>query len=186
MFGSSKTKANASRSGGATVPEKKVFAPSIVSANLRITGDMQSDGDIQVDGHVDGDIRTSKLTIGPDAAVNGAIYADEVMVSGTVNGSIQASLVKLYSSAKVTGDIVHEALAIEAGAFIQGLCKRVDLTPKTKAGEDAKKEVAGVGAAAVGAAAIKPVGVDSASDSQGDAPGAGDNVIKPAALAQKG
>lgn len=176
MFGSSKQKGNAARSGGAAVAEKKTFAPSIVSANLRITGDMQSDGDIQVDGHVDGDIRTSKLTIGPDAAVNGAIYADEVMVSGTVNGSIQASLVKLYSSAKVTGDIVHEALAIEAGAFIQGLCKRVDLTPKTKAGEDAKKEVAGV----------EPAAVEGATGKSAETSDAGDNVIKPAALAQKG
>lgn len=177
MFGGSKSRASASRAGGAQMTERKSFAPSIVSANLRITGDMESDGDIQVDGHVDGDIRTSKLTIGPEASVNGAIYADEVMVSGTVNGSIQASLVKLYSSAKVTGDIVHEALAIEAGAFIQGLCKRVDLTPKTKAGEDAKKEVAGV----------KPVGVEKAATNPDDAAKDGDdNVIKPAALAQKG
>ena len=175
MFGGSKSKGNASRSGKAPMAEKKVFAPSIVSANLRITGDMESEGDIQVDGHVDGDIRTGKLTIGPEAAVNGAIYADEVMVSGTVNGSIQASLVKLYSSAKVTGDIVHEALAIEAGAFIQGLCKRVDLTPKTEAGEDAKKEVAG----------IKPVGIEGAAKPADSEPEGG-NVIKPAALANKG
>ncbi|RVU34856.1 polymer-forming cytoskeletal protein [Hwanghaeella grinnelliae] len=177
MFGGSKSKAE--KAGAAPVAEKKTFAPSIVSANLRITGDLESDGDIQVDGHVDGDIRTSKLTIGPDAAVNGAIYADEVMVSGTVNGSIQASLVKLYNSAKVTGDIVHEALAIEAGAFIQGLCKRVDLTPKTQAGKDAKKEVADV----------KPVGVENAAmegDTADDAKDGDDNVIKPAALAQKG
>lgn len=179
MFGGSKSKADKARAGAGPVAEKKTFAPSIVSANLRITGDMESEGDIQVDGHVDGDIRTSKLTIGPDAAVNGAIYADEVMVSVTVNGSIQASLVKLYNSAKVTGDIVHEALAIEAGAFIQGLCKRVDLTPKTKAGEDAKKEVA----------AVKPIGVENAAKDQDPADGAkdgDDNVIKPAALAQKG
>lgn len=176
MFGGSKSKAKASGSGNAQVAQRKVYAPSIVSANLRITGDMESEGDIQVDGHVDGDIRTGKLTIGPDATVNGAIYADEVMVSGTVNGSIQASLVKLYSSAKVTGDIVHEALAIEAGAFIQGLCKRVDLTPKTKAGEDAKKEVAGV----------KPVGLEDAGARSAVPADAGDNVIKPAALAQKG
>lgn len=175
MFGGSKSKAGASRPGNTAMAEKKTFAPSIVSANLRITGDMESDGDIQVDGDVDGDIRTGKLTIGPEATVNGAIYADEVMVSGTVNGSIQASLVKLYSSAKVTGDIVHEALAIEAGAFIQGLCKRVDLTPKTKAGEDAKKEVAG----------IKPAAVEAGSKDD-DATDAEDNVIKPAALAQKG
>ncbi len=126
------------------VAPKTAFAPSIVSGNLKVTGDMQSNGDIQIDGQVDGDIRTGKLTVGSDATVNGSIRADEVMVSGTVNGSIEAGLVKLYATARVTGDISHESLAIEAGAFIQGLCKRVDLTPKTKEGEDAKREVAEV------------------------------------------
>ncbi len=178
MFGGSKSKSSASRPGAAA-PEKKVFAPSIVSANLRITGDMESEGDIQIDGKVDGDIRTGKITVGPEAAVNGAIYADEVMVSGTVNGSIQASLVKLYASAKVTGDIIHEALAIEAGAFIQGLCKRVDLTPKAKDGEDAKKEVAEVRRAKADVEAQTKSSVAEGTDTDS-------NVIKPAALAQKG
>jgi len=139
MFGGSKKPTTST-----PVASRPVYAPSIVSGNLKITGDMESDGDIQIDGQVDGDIRTGKLTIGPEAVVNGCIRADEVMVSGTVNGAVEAGLVKLYATARVTGDISHESLAIEAGAFIQGLCKRVDLTPKTKEGEDAKREVADV------------------------------------------
>lgn len=139
MFGGTKKP-----SASTAVIAKPVYAPSIVSGNLKITGDMESAGDIQVDGQVDGDIRTGKLTIGADAVVNGCIRADEVMVSGTVNGAIKAGIVKLYTSARVTGDISHESLAIEAGAFIQGLCKRVDLTPKPKSSDDEKRETAEV------------------------------------------
>src|SRR3546814_6313312 len=43
--------------------------PSIISADLRITGNLKSDGDIQVDGHVEGDIDSATLTVGEGAHV---------------------------------------------------------------------------------------------------------------------
>jgi len=57
-----------------------------------------------------------------------------VRVAGTVKGQINGRVVELSRTAKVTGDIVHESLAIEAGAFIQGLCRHADSggqAPKT-------------------------------------------------------
>lgn len=101
-------------------------APSIISANLRVTGDLDSDGDIQIDGYVEGDVRSSSVTVGEHAVVAGAITSDLINVAGTVKGQINGKVVELASTAKVTGDIVHESLAIEAGAFIQGLCRHVD------------------------------------------------------------
>src|SRR3546814_3473099 len=47
--------------------------PSIISADLRITGNLKSDGDIQVDGHVEGDIDSATLTVGEGAHVKGHI-----------------------------------------------------------------------------------------------------------------
>jgi cytoskeletal protein CcmA (bactofilin family) len=101
-------------------------APSIVSANLRVTGDLESEGDIQIDGHVEGDVRSNSVTVGEHAVVSGAIIAQTVHVAGTVKGQINGKTVELARTAKVTGDIVHESLAIEAGAFIQGLCRHAD------------------------------------------------------------
>jgi len=101
-------------------------APSIISANLRVIGDLNSDGDIQVDGFVEGDVHSHSITVGEHAVVSGAINADVIKVAGTVKGQIHGKVVELANSAKVTGDIVHESLAIEAGAFIQGLCRHVD------------------------------------------------------------
>jgi cytoskeletal protein CcmA (bactofilin family) len=101
-------------------------APSIVSANLRVTGDLESEGDIQIDGHVEGDVRSNSVTVGEHAVVCGAILSQTVRVAGTVKGQINGKVVELSRTAKVTGDIVHESLAIEAGAFIQGLCRHAD------------------------------------------------------------
>jgi len=105
---------------------RKASAPSLISADLRITGDLNSGGDIHVEGVVEGDIRSATLTIGEGAEVRGSIVAEQIRVCGTVLGQIQAHRVELTRTAKVTGDIAHELLSIEAGAHVEGHCKRIE------------------------------------------------------------
>lgn len=100
--------------------------PSIISADLRITGNLKSDGDIQVDGHVEGDIDSATLTIGEGAHVKGHISCESVRVCGTVDGAVKAKSVVMAKTARVIGDIIHDSLAIEAGAFIEGNIKRLE------------------------------------------------------------
>lgn len=113
---------------GKVVPAvpRKASAPSLISADLRIVGDLSSAGDIHIDGTVEGDIRSQKLLVGEGSQVHGSITADEVRVCGTVVGQIHAKRVELTKSARVTGDIVHELLSIESGAHLEGTCRRLD------------------------------------------------------------
>ena len=104
----------------------KPKVPSIISAELHIFGDMKTDGDIQIDGIVDGDVESNLLTIGETAVVNGNVVGEVIRVAGTVNGEISGRVVELTRTARITGDINHQSLAIEAGAFVQGLCRRID------------------------------------------------------------
>ncbi len=45
---------------------------------------------------------------------------------GTVKGDIRARSVFVAASARVSGDIVHETISIESGAYIEGQLKRLD------------------------------------------------------------
>lgn len=106
--------------------KQKPPIPSILGKDLQIDGDLKTDGDIQLDGVVNGDVQTNVLTIGPDAVINGSIVADKVYVAGTVNGTITGRVVELSKSAKIIGDILHQSLAMEAGAHVEGMCRHVD------------------------------------------------------------
>jgi cytoskeletal protein CcmA (bactofilin family) len=101
-------------------------APSIISMDMSVVGTMAAGGDIQVDGKVDGDITTGSLTVGEKAFVNGDILAEEVVVRGKIVGSIRARKVQLCSTCHVEGDIYHQALAVETGAYFEGNCRHSD------------------------------------------------------------
>ena len=101
-------------------------APSIISSDLKILGDLISAGDLQVDGIVEGDIQSRSLTVGEGAVVTGNIIAETTRVCGQVTGQIKGSTVTLDRTAKVVGDIVHQVLALEPGAFLEGHVRHSD------------------------------------------------------------
>ncbi|MEM7170604.1 MAG: polymer-forming cytoskeletal protein [Pseudomonadota bacterium] len=100
--------------------------PSIISADLQITGDVKSTGDIQIDGQVKGDVHSKTLTVGEAAQINGSLSGDRIRICGSVTGTVRGPAVILAKTAKVLGDIVHDSLEIEAGAFIEGNIMRMD------------------------------------------------------------
>ena len=106
-------------------PEKKAM-PSILSNDLFVTGNLKSESDIKVEGRVEGDLLAKLVQIGEKAVVKGKISAEEVVVNGHVKGKIRGIRVRLNSGARVEGDIIHETIAIEAGAHFEGTVKRQD------------------------------------------------------------
>lgn len=127
------------------VKSNTMSMPSIVSSNLKITGDLTSDGDIQIEGLVEGNVTSRMLTIGESGTVKGEIIADSVTVAGAVDGKIEARTVTLAQTSDVTGDISHEALGIEAGARFEGSCKKVDFSKRSPIGEVSGKPLSGAG-----------------------------------------
>ncbi len=100
--------------------------PSLISKDMRITGDLISDGDIQLDGEIDGNVKTQMLTVGEGAHIRGEIRADSVRICGSVTGKIDARLVEIMKTAKVIAEVVHKDLSIELGAFVTGNLRRAE------------------------------------------------------------
>jgi cytoskeletal protein CcmA (bactofilin family) len=109
-------------------------APSIISADLTVNGTLTSAGDVQIDGCVEGDVHSAGLVIGEKALIRGEIVAEDVTVRGRVNGSIRARKVLLCASCHVEGNILHEAFAVETGAFFEGNCRHSDNPLSDEAG----------------------------------------------------
>ncbi|MFQ5774896.1 MAG: polymer-forming cytoskeletal protein [Kiloniellaceae bacterium] len=133
-------------------PGRTTGEPSIISADLRVVGDLHCSGDLQVNGNVEGDIKSQSVSIGEGAHVQGSVVADTVHISGTIRGQIEAPAVTVAKSGKVIGDIMHQTLAVEAGAYLEGNCRRLEAKktaepagvsslkpPKTETAEAEKK-----------------------------------------------
>lgn len=99
---------------------------------MAIRGDLIGVGDLQVEGKVFGRIDVGHLVIAEGGTVEGEVVAKAVGISGNFSGSLRASSVTLAATAKVRGEILHDVLAIEAGAQLDGECKRVSLSPHDK------------------------------------------------------
>lgn len=109
--------------GGAPKPKP---APSILSSDLVVKGNLKTTGDVQIEGVIEGDIRAHLLTVGEGATVKGEIVADDVVVNGRVVGRVRGLKVRLTSTARVEGDIIHKTIAIESGAHFEGSVQRQD------------------------------------------------------------
>ncbi len=97
--------------------------PSIISASLKVTGNLESDAEIRLDGRVEGDVRGKDVTIGEGANITGSVYGETVNVAGMIEGKIEARTVVVGKTAHITGEIIHKSLQIEAGAYIDGHCR---------------------------------------------------------------
>ncbi len=135
MFSKSK------KSKGNTPANAVRSVPSIISADLKIFGNLESAGEVQIDGEVTGDIRSKVLLVGESAIIRGEIIAETVRVHGHVNGQIKAKFVNLAKTANVVGDILHENMSIQEGAFLEGhITHMSDQEIKTMEAQHAAKD----------------------------------------------
>ncbi|HET7604451.1 MAG TPA: polymer-forming cytoskeletal protein [Sphingomicrobium sp.] len=107
-------------------PSASKMVPSIIGEDLSITGNVTSKGEIQVDGEIQGDIHCGSLLLGDKSQVMGSVIAEDVVVRGRVTGSIRGLRVTLQAQSHVEGDIFHQSLAIEQGAYFEGKSRRSD------------------------------------------------------------
>jgi cytoskeletal protein CcmA (bactofilin family) len=124
-------------------PSSGKLVPSIIGEDLTIVGNVTSKGEIQVDGQIQGDVNCGSLLLGDKSQITGGVTAEDVVVRGHVMGAIRGLRVTLQSQSHVEGDIYHQSLAIEQGAYFEGKSRRSDnpLAEPKSAAEAASKDV---------------------------------------------
>jgi cytoskeletal protein CcmA (bactofilin family) len=97
---------------------------STIGEDLVITGNVDSKGEIHLQGSVCGDVFCVALVLGENAKLEGNVRADDVVVKGQLIGSIRAMRVTLHATSHVEGDLYHQSLAMEQGAYFEGKSRR--------------------------------------------------------------
>ena len=98
---------------------------TLISEGCKITGVITGNCDFQVNGEVEGDCEIgSTLMLARGGLWKGTIRAENVIVSGHVEGDILASgRVEITDTAKITGTVSAQAIAVAEGAVVEGVMK---------------------------------------------------------------
>lgn len=119
-----------------------VPVPTILSEGTSVKGDIFSDGIIHIDGNIEGDITCNELVVGIKGHVQGTVNTQTLHLYGSLQGKALADKLFIAKSAKMVGDITHNSIAIEPGAYIDGHCIR-SAAPLHQAGSTELKVVNG-------------------------------------------
>jgi cytoskeletal protein CcmA (bactofilin family) len=93
---------------------------TVIGDGLKILGNVTAEGLIEINGQIEGDLHCTSLIVSPKGRIVGSITAEQVVVNGRVEGPVQGGDVVLKSHAHVVGDIHHQTLTIEKGAYFDG------------------------------------------------------------------
>jgi cytoskeletal protein CcmA (bactofilin family) len=162
-------------SASAPTPQvrKQPKAASMIADDITIEGNVIGEGELHVDGIVRGDVRVARLSIGETGHIEGSIQAEAVEARGRVVGSIVAKQVRLMGTCYVDGDVTHEQLTMETGAFFQGRSLKFQrpapaMPVGQPAGAPAPVAAPAVAPAPVAAAAPQPVAPAAPKSGFGD------------------
>ena len=122
--------------------DRSSSAATLISEGCKITGVLTGDCDFQVNGEIDGDCEIeSTIMLAKSGLWTGTIRAGNVIVAGHVEGDIIATgRVEITDSAKITGTVSGEAIAVAEGAIVEGVMKTTAQSEPTEFIEKRKSD----------------------------------------------
>jgi len=96
---------------------------TLISEGCKIEGTITGHGNFMISGEIVGDCDiTGSVTLAKAGRWRGTINADSVIIAGVVEGKINASdRVEIGDTAKVTGTVCSNAIAVAEGAVVDGV-----------------------------------------------------------------
>jgi cytoskeletal protein CcmA (bactofilin family) len=105
--------------------DKSSDSATLINDGCKITGTITGSGSFLINGEVDGDCDLEgTVTLAGNGLWKGTIKAADVIVAGRVEGDIVAAgKVEITDSARITGTVSGEAIAVAEGAVVEGVMK---------------------------------------------------------------
>jgi cytoskeletal protein CcmA (bactofilin family) len=115
---------------------------TLISAGCKISGVITGDCDFLINGEIDGDCElTGTVTLAKYGLWRGTIKAGNVIVAGRVDGDIVADeKVEITESARISGTVSAEAIAVAEGAIVEGVMKTTGKTEPVEFVEKRKSD----------------------------------------------
>jgi cytoskeletal protein CcmA (bactofilin family) len=104
--------------------ENEVPSINLLGSGTTVKGEIKLVGDFRIDGTFIGSINCKgKVVVGPTGVIDGEIICQNADFSGAIKATVKVTeLLTLKESAKFSGDITTNKLAIEPGAKFSGTC----------------------------------------------------------------
>ncbi len=98
---------------------------TLINEGCKITGLITGSGDYQISGTVEGDCEIDgTITIHASGHWAGTVKAQHVVLAGHVDGDILAAgHVEIVGTARITGTVSGEAIAVAEGAVVEGIMR---------------------------------------------------------------
>lgn len=117
---------------------------TLINEGCKITGVLSGMGDFMISGEIEGDSDLAgSVSITEKGIWRGLLKARSVIVAGTVEGDIEASgRVEIVNSARITGTVTGEAIAVAEGAVVEGTMRTTGRAQPTEFVEKRKGDEA--------------------------------------------
>lgn len=115
---------------GRRLRDKPTGPATLISDGCKISGVITGDCDFLISGEIEGDCDLAgTVTLAKNGLWRGTLKAGNVIIAGHVDGDIIADdKVEITESARITGTVSAEAIAVAEGAIVEGVMKTTGKT----------------------------------------------------------
>jgi cytoskeletal protein CcmA (bactofilin family) len=98
---------------------------TLISEGCKVEGFLSGNGHFMVNGEVEGECDVNgSVTLAKGGFWKGVVKAESVIIAGTIDGDIVAAgQVEISDTAKISGTVTGEAIAVAEGAVVEGVMK---------------------------------------------------------------
>ena len=98
---------------------------TLINEGCKISGEITGNGDFMINGEIVGDCEVNgTVSLAGNGYWQGSIKADNVIVAGHIEGDITANgRIEITNTARISGTVTGEAIAVAAGAVVEGVMK---------------------------------------------------------------